>query len=164
MCVSHYFAIYTARFWCSLEPRERERERERERVRPEQWAYFSSPLNILMWKDLWNMPEFYFKILFRSRSYRAGFVGEKFTVLMYSTSPYQQAGFFLLLFIRYSRAATSPGRNLPPGKTWYPFYRRVGGPQGRSGWAQYLVPTGIRSRIFHPVVSRYTDWANRPHT
>jgi len=22
---------------------------------------------------------------------------------------------------------------LPPGKTWYPLYRRVGGPQGRSG-------------------------------
>jgi len=22
---------------------------------------------------------------------------------------------------------------LPPGKTWYPLYRRLGGPQGRSG-------------------------------
>ena len=32
-----------------------------------------------------------------------------------------------------------------PGKTRYPFYRRLGGPQGRSGRAEYLVPTGIRS-------------------
>ena len=30
-------------------------------------------------------------------------------------------------------SAARPGRTLPPGKTWYPFYRRLGGPQGRSG-------------------------------
>jgi len=36
-----------------------------------------------------------------------------------------------------------PGRTLPPGKTRYPFYRRLGGPQGTSGWAENLVPTGI---------------------
>ena len=54
--------------------------------------------------------------------------------------------------------AASPGRNLPPGKTRYPFYRRLGGPQGRSGKAESIVPTGIRSRIIQPVVSRYTDW------
>jgi hypothetical protein len=29
--------------------------------------------------------------------------------------------------------ASRPGRNLPPGKTRYPLYRRLGGPQGRSG-------------------------------
>jgi hypothetical protein len=29
--------------------------------------------------------------------------------------------------------AARPGRNLPPGKNRYPFYRRLGGPQGRSG-------------------------------
>ena len=39
----------------------------------------------------------------------------------------------------------------------YPFYRRLGGPQGRSGRAENLVPTGIRSRTVQPVVSRYTD-------
>ena len=33
-----------------------------------------------------------------------------------------------------------------PGKSRYPFYRRMGRPQGRSGWAEILVPTGIRSR------------------
>ena len=40
-------------------------------------------------------------------------------------------------------SATRPGRTLPPGKTWYQFYRRLGGPQGRSGRAENLVPTGI---------------------
>ena len=42
-------------------------------------------------------------------------------------------------------SAARPGRNLPPGKTWYPFHRRLGGPQGRSGRSENLVPTGIRS-------------------
>ena len=49
-----------------------------------------------------------------------------------------------------------------PGKTRYPFYRRLGGPQGWSGRAENLVRTGIRSRTFQPVVSRYTDWATGP--
>jgi len=40
-------------------------------------------------------------------------------------------------------SAACPGHTLPPGKTWYPFYRRLGGPQGWSGWAENLVPTGI---------------------
>ena len=34
---------------------------------------------------------------------------------------------------------------------------RLDGPQGRSGGAENLVPTGIRSRTVQPVVSRYTD-------
>ena len=55
-----------------------------------------------------------------------------------------------------------PGHTLPPAKTRYPFYRRLGGPQHRSGLAEHLVPTGIRSRTVQPVVSRYTDWATRP--
>ena len=54
-------------------------------------------------------------------------------------------------------SAARPGRTLPPGKTRYPLYRRLGGPQGRSGRAENLVPTGIRSRTVQPVVSRYTD-------
>ena len=43
-----------------------------------------------------------------------------------------------------------------PGKTRYPFYRRLGGPQGQSGRAENLVPTEIRYRTVQPVVSRYT--------
>ena len=59
-------------------------------------------------------------------------------------------------------SAARPGRTLPPGKNRYPFYRRLGGPQGRSGQAENLVPTGILSRTVQPIVSRYTDWATEP--
>ena len=59
-------------------------------------------------------------------------------------------------------SAVRPGRNLPPGKTRYPFYRKLVGAQCRSGRAENLVPTGIRFRTVQPVVSRYTDWATGP--
>ena len=59
-------------------------------------------------------------------------------------------------------SAARVGRTLPSRKTRYPFYGRLGGPQGRSGRAEYLFSTGIRSRTIQPVVSRYTDWATRP--
>jgi hypothetical protein len=43
-------------------------------------------------------------------------------------------------------SAARPGRTLPPGKTRYPLYRRLGGPQGRSRQARKTSPpTGIRS-------------------
>jgi len=48
-------------------------------------------------------------------------------------------------------SAARPGRTLPPGKTRYPLYRRLGWPQGRSGRAENLVPTGIRSQTVQPV-------------
>ena len=54
-------------------------------------------------------------------------------------------------------SAARPGRILPPGKTRCLFYRRLGGPQGRSGRAENLVPTVIRSRTVQPLVSGYTD-------
>jgi len=54
-------------------------------------------------------------------------------------------------------SAARSGRTLTPGKTCYPFSRRLDGPQGRSGRAENLVPTGIRSPTVQPVVSRYTD-------
>ena len=47
-------------------------------------------------------------------------------------------------------SAARPGRTLTPGKTRYPLYMRLGGPQGRSGRAENLVPTGIRSRTVQP--------------
>ena len=40
-------------------------------------------------------------------------------------------------------SAERPGRTLPPGKTQYPFYRRLGGSQGRTGRAEILVPPGF---------------------
>ena len=43
-------------------------------------------------------------------------------------------------------SASRPGRSLPPIKTRYPLYRRLGGPQGRSGQVRKIShPTGIRS-------------------
>ena len=42
--------------------------------------------------------------------------------------------------------SSTPRPLLPPGRTRYPFYRRLGGPQGRSGRAENLVPTGMRPR------------------
>ena len=55
-----------------------------------------------------------------------------------------------------------PGRTLPPGKTRYPFHRRLGGPQSRSGGVENFFATGIRSWTVQPIVSHYTDWATRP--
>ena len=71
-------------------------------------------------------------------------------------------------------SAAHPGRTLPTGKTRYPFYRRLGGPQGRSGRAENLVPTGIRSRTAQPVAQslyrlgypahnlEFLKWLNKP--
>jgi len=53
-----------------------------------------------------------------------------------------------LLFLDYGtrRSASRPGRSLPPWKTRYPLYRRLGGLQGRSGHVRRIPPpTGIRS-------------------
>ena len=54
-------------------------------------------------------------------------------------------------------SAARPGRTLPLGKTWYLFYRRLDGPQGRSEGAENLIPIGIRPRTVQPLVIRYTD-------
>ena len=61
-------------------------------------------------------------------------------------------------------SAARPDCALPPGRTRYPFYRRLRGPQDGSGRAENQVPTGIRSLTVQPVVSRYTDGATRPTT
>jgi len=61
-------------------------------------------------------------------------------------------------------SAARPGRSLPPWKTRYPLYRRLGGPQGRSGRTENLVPTGTRSRTVQPAVSHYTDWEKFTYT
>jgi len=54
-------------------------------------------------------------------------------------------------------------RSFPPGKTRYPFYRRLGGPQGRSGQVQKSHPLlGFDPRTVQAVASRYTDYATRP--
>ena len=56
-----------------------------------------------------------------------------------------------------------PGRTLPSGKTQYPLYRRLSGPQGRSGPAENLVLTGIRSRTVQPVAQSLYRLGYPPH-
>ena len=60
-------------------------------------------------------------------------------------------------------SAACPGRTLPSGKTRYPFYRRLGKPQGCSGRAENLVPTGIRSRTIQPVAQSLYRLSYRAH-
>ena len=60
-------------------------------------------------------------------------------------------------------SASRPGRCLPPGKTRYPLYRRLCGPQGRSEQVWKISPPpGFDPRTVQPVASRYTDYATRP--
>ena len=57
-------------------------------------------------------------------------------------------------------SASRPGLSLPQGKTRYPLYRRLGGPQGRSGQVRKISPPpGFDPRTVQPVASRYIDWA-----
>ena len=60
-------------------------------------------------------------------------------------------------------SASRPSLSSPPGKTRYPLYRRLGGPQGWSGQVQKISPPpGFDPQTFQPVASRYTDYATRP--
>ena len=53
---------------------------------------------------------------------------------------------------------------LPPGKTRYPLYRRLGGPQGRSRRVRKISPPpGFDHRTVQPVASRYIEWAIPAH-
>jgi len=65
-------------------------------------------------------------------------------------------GIAILLHDRSTSSGVSgqqhaPAALYPRGKTRYPLYRRLGGPQGRSGRGENLVSTGIRSRAVQPV-------------
>ena len=54
---------------------------------------------------------------------------------------------------------------LPPGKTRYPLYKRLGGPQGQSGRVRKISPSPVFDpRTVQPVASCYADWAISPHT
>jgi hypothetical protein len=49
---------------------------------------------------------------------------------------------------------------LPPRKTRYPLYRRLGGPQGWSGRVRKILPQlGFDPRTVQLVASRYTHYA-----
>jgi len=51
----------------------------------------------------------------------------------------------------------------PRGKTRYPLYGRLGGPQGRPGQVRKIShPPGLDPRTVQLVASRYTDYATQP--
>jgi hypothetical protein len=53
---------------------------------------------------------------------------------------------------------------LLPGKTQYPLYTKLDGPQGQSGRVRKIPPPpGFDLRVFHPVASHYTNWAIPAH-
>ena len=53
---------------------------------------------------------------------------------------------------------------LPPGMNRCPPYRKLGGPQGRSGRVQKISPLhGFDPRTVQPVAIRYTDYAVSAH-
>jgi len=59
--------------------------------------------------------------------------------------------------------SSTPRPHFTPRKDPVQFYRRLGGPQGRSGRVENLVPTGIWSRTVQPVVQslyRLSYWAH----
>jgi hypothetical protein len=59
--------------------------------------------------------------------------------------------------------SVTPRPLFTPGKTPYPLYRRVGGPQGRSGQVQKILPSpGFDPWTVQPVASRYTNYATWP--
>ena len=55
----------------------------------------------------------------------------------------------------------APRRTLSTGKSRYPLYRRLGGPQGRSERAGNLASSGFDPWTVQSIVSRYTDWATQ---
>jgi hypothetical protein len=60
-------------------------------------------------------------------------------------------------------SASRLGRSLPPEKTRYSLYRRLGRPQDQSGQVRKIShPPGFDLQTVQPVASRYTDYATRP--
>jgi hypothetical protein len=53
---------------------------------------------------------------------------------------------------------------LPPVKTRYPLNMSLGGPQGRSGWVQKILPPlGFDLQTIQPIVSHCTNYAIPAH-
>jgi hypothetical protein len=53
---------------------------------------------------------------------------------------------------------------LPPGMTWYPLYRGLGGPQDQYGQVWKISsPTGFDPRNVQPIASHYIDYAILAH-
>jgi hypothetical protein len=53
----------------------------------------------------------------------------------------------------------TPVAALPSGKTQYPLYRKLGGPQGHSGQVWKIPPPpGFDPQTNQPILSHYTDY------
>ena len=61
-------------------------------------------------------------------------------------------------------STSRPSRFTPRKKTQNSLYRRLGGPQGQSGWVRKILPAlGFDFRTVQPVACRYTDYATLAH-
>ena len=71
---------------------------------------------------------------------------------------------FLTLALEGGEGVSATARPfLTPGKTRYPLYRRLGGPQRRPGQVWKISPPpGFDHWTVQPVGSRYTDCATQP--
>jgi hypothetical protein len=59
-------------------------------------------------------------------------------------------------------SASRPGRSLSPGKIRYPLYRRLVGPQGRSGQVRKISPPPeFDPRTVQILAGRFTNYATR---
>ena len=59
-------------------------------------------------------------------------------------------------------SAARSGRTLPPGKTRYPFYKRLVGPRAGLDRRKISLLQGLDPRTVQSVTSRYIDCATRP--
>ena len=60
--------------------------------------------------------------------------------------------------------SSTPRPYFTPGRTQYPLYRRLVGPQGRSGRADILAPPGFDPRAFQPVAESLYRLSYPVHT
>jgi hypothetical protein len=86
-----------------------------------------------------------------------------FTLSQATKALRESRGIALLCFFKTSTlegdegSVSRPGRFLPAGKTWYPLYRRMGGPLERSGQVRKISPPlGFDPLTVQSVTSRHT--------
>ena len=82
-------------------------------------------------------------------------------VRIYKIYNYRGSTLFLTSALEGGEGSASRlGRTLPPGKTRYSLYKRLGGTQVRSGQVRKISPPpGFDHRTVQPVGSRYTDYS-----
>jgi hypothetical protein len=90
------------------------------------------------------------------------------TEALYRPYAYRESRGIALPFLDHGtrrgwEVSVTPRPLFTPEKTRYPLYRRLGGPQDRSGQVRKISPPpGLDPRTVQPVASRYTDYATRP--